>query len=79
MDNLEFQGISSCHKKIICLHFLEYFSYSLKIKAMDIVQKKVSGQSDTITAAIFALSLICACRELISKYAFIWRYVNMNF
>ena len=43
------------------------------------LSEKVSGQSDTITAAIFAFLLICACAELISKYALTWKYVNMNF
>ena len=31
----------------------------------------VSGQYDTITASIFAFSLICACAEFICRYALI--------
>ena len=43
------------------------------------MSKKVSGQNDSITAAIFVFSLICACAEFISKYVLTWKYVNMNF
>ena len=39
----------------------------------------VSRQNDTITAAIFGFSLIFAYAEFISKYARIWKNVNMNF
>ena len=43
------------------------------------MSKKVSGQNDTITAAIFAFWLICACAEFISKYVLTSKYVNINF
>ena len=56
--------------KISLIHLI-YKSQSLS--------EKVGGQNDTITAAIFAFSLICACAEFICKYALTWKYVNMNF
>ena len=45
----------------------------------DSLSKKVSLQNDTITAAIFAFLLTCACTEYISKYALTWKICQYEF
>ena len=67
-----------CHENLVAYVLWKISFIHLKYKSQSL-SKKVIGENDTITAAIFAFLLICACAKFISKYAHTWKYVNIIF
>ena len=65
-------------KSLVVYLLWRIFLIHLKYKSQN-MRKKVSGQNDTIAAALFTISLIYECPEFIFKYVLTWKYVNMNF